>query len=75
MTTGDVVGPCQVLGDVDAKELKTTDSLLQSGAGHRGMFPPLLPENNSQLLCFADVEGEVAVLAPQCQFTYLLPMS
>jgi hypothetical protein len=26
----------------------------------------LLPEVNNQLLCFADVKGEVVVLAPQC---------
>ena len=28
----------------------------------RGMFTPLLSEVNSQLLCFADVEGEVVVV-------------
>jgi hypothetical protein len=33
------------------------------------MFPPLLPKVNNQLLCFADVDGEVVVITPQCQFT------
>jgi hypothetical protein len=37
----------------------------------RVMFPL---EVNSQILCLADVEGEVFVLAPQCQFTYLHPI-
>ena len=39
------------------------------------MFPPLLPEVNSQLFCFADIEGKVVVMmSPQCQFTYRLPI-
>jgi hypothetical protein len=45
---------------VDAKELKTADSLYSRRVGvDRGMFPPLLPEVNNQLLCFTDVKGEV----------------
>jgi hypothetical protein len=41
----------------------------------RSVFPPLLPEVNNQLFSLADIKGEVVVLAPQCQFTSLLPIS
>jgi hypothetical protein len=61
--SGGVVGSCEVLGDVDAEELKTDDSLYCSSV-----------EVNRQLLRFAYIEGEVVVLAPQCQFTDLLPI-
>ena len=60
---------------MDAEELKTADSLYCSPVDvDWGVFPPLLAEVNNQLLCFADVEGEVVVLAPQCQFIYLFPI-
>ena len=63
--SGGVVGPCQVLIDVDLEELKTCDSLYWSLVDvDWGIFPPLLPEANNQLLCFADVEGEVVVMIP-----------
>ena len=44
------------------QEITTTSSVYVDW----GMFPPLLPEVNNQLLCFAEFEGEVVVLAPQC---------
>jgi hypothetical protein len=60
---------------VDTEEIKTANSLYGSPVDvDQGMFPSLLPEVNNQLFCFADVDGEVVVLAPQCQFTYLLPI-
>ena len=68
-----VVVLVHVLSDVDGEELKTSDSLYCSPVDvDRDMFPPLLPELNNQLLCFADFEGEVVVMIPQCQLTYLL---
>ena len=70
---GGVIGPCNVLGYVDTGGFTTADSLCCSPIDvNRGIFPPLLPEVNNQLLCFADVEGDVVVLAPQLQFTFRL---
>jgi hypothetical protein len=49
--------------DVAAKKLKTADTLYCSLVDVDWvMFLPLLPEFNNQLLCFADVKGEVDVL-------------
>ena len=47
-------------------------SLLRSrwcGSGH---VPSSASWSQQSLLCFADVEGEVVVLAPQCQFNYCI---
>ena len=58
--SGGVVGPCQVLCDVEAEEPKTCESLCCSPVDvNQGMFPLLLPEVNNRLLCFAYAEGEV----------------
>ena len=38
------------------------------------MLGPLFPVVHDQLLYLADVEGEVVVLAPQCQVSDLLPV-
>jgi hypothetical protein len=65
-----VVGHCQDLVDVDLKLL--TLSIAVPIYLKQGMFTPLLSEVNNQLLCFADIEAVVVVLARQCQFTYLL---
>ena len=60
---------------MDTEELKTADPLCCSPVDvDQGLFPPLLPEVNNQLLCFAEVEEEVVVMTPQCHFTYFLPI-
>ena len=65
----------QALHRCNAEELKTADSLYCGPVDvDWAVFPPLLPEVKNQLLCFADVQGEVVILAPQCPFTYLLPI-
>ena len=38
------------------------------------MLDPPFPVVHDQLLCLADSEGEVVVLAPHCQVTDLLPI-
>ena len=39
-----------------------------------GMLGPLFPAFHDQLLCLADVEGEVAALAPHYQVSDVIPM-
>ena len=53
------------VGDVDTKELETLDPL---------HYSPVDQIVHYQLLCLAHTEGEVVVLAPQCQFSDLLPI-
>ena len=36
-----------------------------------GVLGPLFPVVHNKLLCFADIEREVVVLAPHCQFSDL----
>ena len=40
----------------------------------RGVLVSSFPVVHDQLLCLADVEGEVGVLAPYCQVSDLLPI-
>ena len=69
-----MVGPGQVITDVDPKEPEAADSLHRSPVdGEGGVFYSLsLPVVHDQLLCFADVEKQVVVLAPRCQGSDLL---
>lgn len=64
-----VVDPGQVLTDINPEEAEAADFLHCSPInGDGGMsFSLLLPVVHNQLLCFADVENEVVVLAPRCQ--------
>ena len=59
-----MVGPGQVITDVDPEEPEAADSLHSSPvAGDGGVFYSLsLPVVHDQLLCFADIEMEVSVL-------------
>ena len=60
---------------MDTKELETLDPLHYSPVDvNGGLFGPPFPVVLDQLLCLADVEGEVVVLAPHCQFSDLLPI-
>jgi hypothetical protein len=38
------------------------------------VLSPPVPVVHNQLLCLADVEGEVVVLAPHCQVSGFLPL-
>ncbi|CAB1457121.1 unnamed protein product [Pleuronectes platessa] len=69
-----VMGPGQVISDVDPEELEAADSLhLGPVDGEGGVFfSSSLPVVHDQLLRFADVEMEVVVLAPRCQGSDLL---
>ncbi len=69
-----MVSPSQVLADVNPEEPEAADSLHHSPIdGEGGMFFSLsLPVVHDQLLCFADIEMEVVVLAPRCQGSDLL---
>ena len=64
-----VVGPGQVITDVDPEEPEAADSLHRSPVdGEGGVFYSLsLPVVHNQHLPFADVEMEVVVLAQRCQ--------
>ena len=41
---------------------------------YEGVLGPPVPVVHNQLLCLADIEEEVVVLAPHCQVTDLLPI-
>ncbi len=65
--------PCEILGDVNAEELKAVYPLhrcLVDGDGC--VFSALSPEIHHQLLGLVDVEWEVVLLAPFSQGTHLL---
>jgi hypothetical protein len=62
------MGKCDV-------ELEALDLLHYSPVdGDGGVLGHPFPVVHDQLLCIADVEGEVVVLAPHCQVTDLLPI-
>ncbi len=68
-----VSGPCEILGDMNAEELKAVYPLhrcLVDGDGC--VFSALSPEIHHQLLGLVDVEWEVVLLAPFSQGTHLL---
>ncbi len=65
--------PCEILGDVNAEELKAVYPLhrcLVDGDGC--VFSALSPEIHHQLLGFVDVEGEVVLQTQFSQVTNLL---
>ena len=54
-------------------KLETLDTLHYSPNNvNGGLFGPHFPVVHDQLLCIADIEGEVVVLAPHWQFSDLL---
>ncbi len=68
-----VSGPCKILGDVNAEELKAVypfHRCLIDGDGC--VLSALSPEIHHQLLGLVDVEGEVVLLTPFSQGTHLL---
>ncbi len=68
-----VTRPCEILGDVNAEELKAVYPLhrcLVDGDGC--VFSALSPEIHHQLLGLVDVEWEVVLLTPFSQGTHLL---
>ncbi len=65
-----VVSSVQVLIDVNPEE---PEAVFDSSDGKGGVsFPLSLPVVHNQLLCFADLEMDVVVLAPRCQGSDLL---
>uniref|UniRef100_A0A8C7F649 SWI/SNF related BAF chromatin remodeling complex subunit ATPase 2 n=1 Tax=Oncorhynchus kisutch TaxID=8019 RepID=A0A8C7F649_ONCKI len=65
----------QFVGDVDTKELETLDPLYYSPVDvNGGLFGLPFSVVHDQLLCLAQTEGEIVVLAPHCQFSDLLPV-
>ena len=68
---------CQVLSDVDTEETEAADSLHRSPIDGDGgvSLSLLLPVIHNQILCFADVEMEVVILAPICQVFDLLSVA
>ena len=53
---------------MDTEELEALDPLHYSPVDVDGrVLAPLFPVVHNQLLCLADVEGEVAVLAQHCE--------
>ncbi len=71
------MSPGQVLTDVDPEEPEPVDSLHRSPIDEEGgvSFSLPLPVIHDHLLCFADVEMEVVVLALICQGSDLLSVS
>ena len=69
-----VVGPGQVVPDVDPEEPEAADTLHRSPVdGEGGVFYSLsLPVVHDQHLYFADVEKQVVVLTPRCRGSDLL---
>ena len=60
---------------MDAEKLEALDLLHYSPIDvNGGVLGPLFPIVHDQLLCLADVEGEVVVLAPYRQVPDLLPV-
>ncbi len=67
--------PCEILGDVNAEELKAAHPLhrcLVDGDGDGCVFSALSPVIHHQLLGLVDVEWEVVLLTPFSQGTHLL---
>jgi hypothetical protein len=56
---------------VDTEEFDALDPLHYTPLN---MLGPLFPAFHDQLLCLADVEGEIAALAPHCQVSDVIPM-
>ena len=60
---------------MDTEELAAPDLLHYNPFDENGdVLRPLFPVVHDQLLCPADVEGEVVVLAQHCQVSGLLPI-
>ena len=60
---------------MDTKDFETLDPLHFSPVNvNRGLFGPPCPIVHDQLLCLANIEGEVVVLAPPGQVSDLLPI-
>ena len=60
---------------MDTKELEALNLLHYSPFDlDGGMLSPLFPVVHDQLICLAEAEGEVVVLAPHCQVSDLLPV-
>jgi hypothetical protein len=65
----------QFVGDVDTKEIEALNLLHNSAVNvNRGVLCTYFPVVHEHLLCLEHVEGEVVVLAPQCQVADLLPI-
>ena len=59
---------------MDTKELAALNPLHSRPVDvNGGVLRPPFPVGYSQVLCLADVEGEVVVPAPHCQVSDLLP--
>ena len=68
-------GPGQVVGDLDTQKLEALDTFYFVPIDvDRGMFSPMLPEVDDNLLCFVDIEGEIFVVTPVHQILYLIPV-
>ncbi len=68
-----VSGPCEILCDMNAEELKAVYPLHRCLVDDdRCVFSALSPEIYHQLLGLVDVEGEVVLLTPFSQVTHLL---
>ncbi len=67
-----VSGPCEILSDVNAEELKAVYPLHRCIVDGDGcVFSALSPEIHHQLLGLVDVEREVVLLTPFSQGTHL----
>ncbi len=67
-----VSGPCEILSDVNAEELKAVYPLHRCLVDADGcVFSALSPEVHHQLLGLVDVEWEVVLLTPFSQGTHL----
>ena len=70
-----VIGPCQFVGDVDAKELDALKLLHYSHMDKNGgVIAPPSPVVHNHLLCLYHVEGEDVLLAPHSQDSDFLPI-
>ncbi len=71
-----VLSPGQDLADVNLEEHEAAKSLHRSPIDEEGgvSFSLSLPVVHNQLLCFADVEMDIVVLAPRCQGSDLRPV-
>ena len=60
---------------MDTEKLEALNPLLYSPVNvNGGMYGLPFPVVHYQLLCLADIEGQVVVLAPHCQVSDLLPI-
>ncbi len=65
--------PCEILGDVNAEELKAVNPLYMCLVDGDGcVFSALSPEIHHQFLGLIDVKWEVVLLTPFSQGTHLL---